>query len=187
MINTGSKGKDGFSFGLGHKVMSSLAGYFYRGGYLSEYVDVDTLTGLYNRNFFERWHPKIVSQAERAGVDLVVVSIDVNGLKKTNDRSGHAAGDKMIKSLARLFLKTVRDSDLVIRMGGDEFLLILWNSQLEGAEKMLGRVLEKAEEKELSFSYGLALAEKGKNIMGKIEEADAKMYLMKKAFGTGRS
>lgn len=187
MINTGSKNKGGFSFGLGHKIMSGLAGYLYRSGYLSEYVDVDTLTGLYNRNFFERWHHKIVSQAERAGVDLVVVSVDVNGLKKMNDSSGHAAGDKMIKSLARLFLKTVRDSDLVIRMGGDEFLLILWNSQLEGAEKMLGRVLEKAKEKELSFSYGLALAEKGKNIMGKIEEADAKMYLMKKAFGTGRS
>ncbi len=187
MINAGSKDKSGFSFGLGHKIVSGLAGYLYRGGYLSEYVDVDTLTGLYNRNFFERWHPKIMSQAERAGVDLVVVSVDVNGLKKMNDSSGHAAGDRMIKSLARLFLKTVRDSDLVIRMGGDEFLLILWNSQPEGAEKMLGRVLEKAEKKELSFSYGLALAEKGKNIIGKVEEADAKMYLMKKAFGASRS
>jgi len=89
--------------------------------------------------------------------------------------------------LAKLFLKTVRDSDLVIRMGGDEFLLILWNSQLEGAEKMVGRVLEKAKEKELSFSYGLALVEKGKGITEKIEEADAKMYLMKKALGMGRS
>lgn len=187
MINTVSKGKNGFSLGLGHKIMSGFAGYLYRGGYLSEYVDVDTLTGLYNRNFFERWHKKIVSQAERASVDLVVVSVDVNGLKKANDRSGHAAGDRMIKSLARLFLKTVRDSDLVIRMGGDEFLLILWNSKLEGAEGMLGRVLEKAEEKELSFSYGLALAEKGKNIIGKVEEADEKMYLMKRASKAGRA
>ena len=187
MINMNSKAGNGFSFGLGHKVMSGIAGYLYRGGYLSEYVDVDTLTSLYNRNFFERWHHKIVSQAERAGVDLVVVSVDVNGLKKMNDSSGHAAGDKMIKSLAKLFLKTVRDSDLVIRMGGDEFLLILWNSQLEGAEKMVGRVLEKAKEKELSFSYGLALVEKGKGITEKIEEADAKMYLMKKALGMGRS
>lgn len=163
-----------------------LARLLYKGGYLADMTDKDLLTGLYNRNFYEEWVEKVASQAERAGVNLVLASIDVNGLKKMNDKYGHTAGDKMIINLSRVLLSSVRGSDLIIRMGGDEFLIIFWNAELEGINKKMGMIMEKAAKQEISFSFGLALCEKGKAIKRRYEEADEKMYQMKKRAGQGR-
>ena len=164
----------GLSRAMGHFVR-----FLYYRGYLSEFVDIDALTGVYNRNYFERLFSRTVFAAQRSEIDLVVVSVDVDDLKKQNDVYGHGAGDKLIKSVAKLFLRSVRKSDQVIRMGGDEFLLILWNCKMAGAEKLMDRIVKKASEKEISFSYGLALAEKGKHMKERIKEADEKMYTMK--------
>ena len=166
-------------------ILSSLAEYLYFHGYLSKYLDIDSLTGLYNRNFYEKEIPKMVAQAKRSDTDLLVVVVDVDGLKKMNDTYGHKAGDKLIKGLAKLLVKQVRESDMVVRMGGDEFVLILWNSELGGAKMMMERTLVKARVLGINFSFGLALVKKGMNLKKRMIEADEKMYSMKRA-GTGR-
>lgn len=157
-----------------------LAYRLFKHGYLSEVVDVDTLTGLYNRNFYERWMKIITAQALRAGVGLVIVMVDVDGLKKTNDSLGHAAGDKMIKTIAKLFLRSVRQSDVVMRLGGDEFLLVFWDGDEEGVKEKMAEVKEKAGELGISFSYGVAEVQRGFGLKRKLAEADEKMYLMKR-------
>lgn len=160
-------------------IVGNLVKYLYSRGYLSEYVDIDALTGVLNRNYLERGISHVLSQAERTGIDLVVVVIDLDGLKKENDLHGHKAGDELIQSMASLLVKQSRKSDLVIRMGGDEFLLVLWNSELEGARTMMERTQEIAGDNGLSFSFGLALVKKGESIEERIEMADKKMYEMK--------
>jgi len=116
----------------------------------------------------------------------VVAAVDVDGLKAANDTYGHAAGDRMLKSLARIFLRSVRQSDVVIRMGGDEFLLIFWNGEMEGLETKMLKILAKAREKKIGFSYGLAAVEEGDKAARKINEADERMYGMKKKNKAGR-
>lgn len=161
-------------------LLSSLAKYLYSHGYLSGYVDVDALTGVFNRSYYEKEVPKMVAQAKRTNTDLVVVVVDLDGLKKENDRNGHDAGDKLINGLARLLVKQVRGSDVVIRIGGDEFLVVLWNSELSGAKKLMEKIFKTGRDKEISFSYGLALVKKGVNIKKRIVEADKNMYAMKR-------
>ena len=163
-----------------------LARSLYSQGYLGDVIDKDLLTGLYNRNFYEEWIDKVASQAKRSEVDLVLVSIDVDGLKKMNDSLGHAAGDRMIKNLAKIIVGSIRWSDMVIRMGGDEFLIVFWNGKMEGIKEKMEKIVEKAGKQEIAFSYGLAVAKKGKAVKKRQMEADAEMYLMKKELGRGR-
>ena len=163
-----------------------LARSLYSQGYLGDVIDKDLLTGLYNRNFYEEWIDKVAAQAERSEVDLVLVSIDVDGLKKMNDSLGHAAGDRMIKNLAKIIVGSIRWSDMVIRMGGDEFLIVFWNGKMEGIKEKMEKIVEKAGKQEIAFSYGLAVAKKGKAVKKRQMEADAEMYLMKKELGRGR-
>ncbi len=163
-----------------------LARLLYNQGYLGDVIDKDLLTGLYNRNFYEEWIDKVASQAKRSEVDLVLVSIDVDGLKKMNDSLGHAAGDRMIKNLAKIIVGSIRWSDMVIRMGGDEFLIVFWNGKMEGIKEKMEKIVEKAGKQEIAFSYGLAVAKKGKAVKKRQMEADAEMYLMKKELGRGR-
>ena len=163
-----------------------LARLLYSQGYLGDVIDKDLLTGLYNRNFYEEWIDKVAAQAERSEVDLVLVSIDVDGLKKMNDSLGHAAGDRMIKNLAKIIVGSIRWSDMVIRMGGDEFLIVFWNGKMEGIKEKMEKIVEKAGKQEIAFSYGLAVAKKGKAVKKRQMEADAEMYLMKKELGRGR-
>ena len=75
---------------------------------------------------------------------------------------------------------------MVIRMGGDEFLIVFWNGKMEGIKEKMEKIVEKAGKQEIAFSYGLAVAKKGKAVKKRQMEADAEMYLMKKELGRGR-
>lgn len=152
----------------------------YEKGYLSEITEKDVLTGLYNRNFLERWFGVIVSQAERVGANLSLVMIDVNDLKKINDRGGHREGDKLLRRMGRSLARHARLSDLVIRLGGDEFAMVLWNCDQDGAETMMKKQVARLKKKEIGVCYGVALWRKGQSLSGVVAEADEKMYRMKK-------
>lgn len=162
-----------------NKLMVSLGKRLYKWGYLSEITETDALTGLFNRNFYERWIDIIVSMAERADVGLAIVVIDVNFLKKKNDLEGHAAGDRMLKRMARSLVKHARKSDVIIRLGGDEFLAVLWDCGYENASKIMNKQVSRLKKKEIYFSFGIAEWKKGKKITEVVHEADQKMYGMK--------
>jgi diguanylate cyclase (GGDEF)-like protein len=90
-------------------------------------VDLDPLTGLLNRRSFERELKRSVAYVKRYGASAALVYLDLDGFKPVNDRHGHAAGDAVLKAVAAALVRHVRASDLVARIGGDEFVVLLWN------------------------------------------------------------
>jgi diguanylate cyclase (GGDEF)-like protein len=90
-------------------------------------VDIDPLTELLNRRSFERELKRSVAYVKRYGASAALVYLDLNGFKPVNDRHGHAAGDAVLEAVAAALVRQVRASDLVARIGGDEFVVLLWN------------------------------------------------------------
>lgn len=97
----------------------------------------DSLTGLYNRRCFEENRIKIDITEN---LPLSVIFADINGLKMTNDIFGHVAGDELIKKSAEILLKSCREYDMIARVGGDEFIILLPKTNIENAEKILSRI-----------------------------------------------
>ncbi|HEY4839049.1 MAG TPA: GGDEF domain-containing protein [Candidatus Acidoferrales bacterium] len=101
---------------------------------------VDPLTGLYNRRFAETRLAAEASRSQRYGHPLTVVSFDLNNFKQINDQYGHPAGDQVLKEFAERLNNAIRVSDYAIRMGGDEFLVILPECPAEQVEALFGRL-----------------------------------------------
>jgi len=99
-------------------------------------IDVDPLTETLNRRGFERELKRSLAYVKRYGVSAALVYLDLDEFKPVNDRHGHAAGDAVLKAIAATLVGEVRASDVVARIGGDEFVLLLWNvSENEAAMK----------------------------------------------------
>jgi diguanylate cyclase (GGDEF)-like protein len=90
-------------------------------------VDVDPLTETLNRRGFERELKRSLAYVKRYAVSAALVYIDLDEFKPVNDRHGHAAGDAVLKAIAAVLTRHVRASDVVARIGGDEFVALLWN------------------------------------------------------------
>lgn len=93
----------------------------------------DGMTGLYNRRFLEQFIDKIMSQAQRKNDTYTIMMLDVDFFKMVNDTYGHDVGDKVIVEIANILKESVREADLAIRYGGEEFLVMLHNASHEGA------------------------------------------------------
>jgi len=94
---------------------------------LEAHIDVDPLTEVLNRRGFDRELKRSLAYVKRYGASVAVVFIDLDGFKPINDRHGHAAGDAVLKAVATCLTRHVRASDIVARIGGDEFAVLLWN------------------------------------------------------------
>ncbi len=94
---------------------------------LAAHVDVDPLTETLNRRGFGRELKRSLAYVKRYGVSAALVYLDLDEFKPVNDRHGHAAGDAVLKAIASALLRHVRASDVVARIGGDEFVVLLWN------------------------------------------------------------
>jgi diguanylate cyclase (GGDEF)-like protein len=101
---------------------------------------IDPLTGLYNRRFAEQRLAAEVARSSRKGHPLTVVLFDLNGFKPINDTYGHQAGDLVLQEFAARLNRAIRGGDLAVRMGGDEFLLILPECNLSQLELVLARL-----------------------------------------------
>jgi diguanylate cyclase (GGDEF)-like protein len=101
---------------------------------------VDPLTGLYNRRFAETRLAAEASRSQRYGHPMTVVSFDLNSFKEINDKYGHPAGDQVLKEFAERLNSAIRVSDYAIRMGGDEFLVILPECPAEQVQALFGRL-----------------------------------------------
>jgi diguanylate cyclase (GGDEF)-like protein len=100
----------------------------------------DSLTGLYNRRLFDEYCDKEMNRAKRHGQQLAVVILDLHKLKEVNDRYGHLQGDKILQFAAATLRKTLRASDFAFRIGGDEFALLLPQTDPEQAATLCHRV-----------------------------------------------
>ncbi|WP_201353557.1 GGDEF domain-containing protein [Hydrogenimonas urashimensis] len=103
---------------------------------LREQSLLDGLTGLYNRKFLEEFIDKIDNQAKRSHTKYAVLMIDIDFFKHVNDTYGHDIGDKFIKLLGLIIQDHIRASDIAVRYGGEEFLVLLHESTREGAVKV---------------------------------------------------
>ncbi len=142
-----------------------------------EMFNYDHLTGIQNRGALKE------KEEEKRGnfSGFSVVFVDVDNLKMINDKHGHDEGDKTIMSLAEILSDCSRAED-VIRLGGDEFLIIAETNE-NGAEKLMHRAKSQKSPYELKvplrFSYGIAECSNGKNLSTSIREAEEKMRAMK--------
>jgi diguanylate cyclase (GGDEF)-like protein/PAS domain S-box-containing protein len=150
----------------------------------------DALTGLSNYREFMDVLEREVRRTERSLRQFTVLLLDVNDLKGINDRQGHLAGNRALKRLAGILKEQSRGTDLVARYGGDEFGILLIDSDL-GMAQMVARRIETrlqgdTEEPELSVSIGIGLyPEDGRNAQELLSVADRAMYLRKKEYKAG--
>ncbi len=100
---------------------------------LKSMAERDILTGLYNRNKLEQRLPNILSVAERLKTPISFIIMDIDHFKDVNDRYGHAVGDRILIHLANLLRRNVRESDMVFRWGGEEFLILAVGAPMKGA------------------------------------------------------
>lgn len=100
----------------------------------------DPMTGLANRRFLEEYLTTLLANIQRRQVHLAVLMLDLDYFKMVNDTYGHDAGDAVLKAVARVMQQTVRASDLVIRYGGEEFLVILQDAPGEAAERVADNI-----------------------------------------------
>ncbi len=98
---------------------------------LKEQAFKDSLTSLYNRTFLDKYCDKIVQKAQRENYKIAVLLIDMDYFKAVNDEYGHDIGDKVLKELSRVLLESIKKTDIAIRYGGEEFLVLLPNINSE--------------------------------------------------------
>ena len=146
----------------------------------------DSLTKLYNRTFFE----EELSRLEKSRLFPVsIFMIDLDELKIINDTQGHAAGDELLQRTAKVLLESFRSEDMVARIGGDEFVIILPMTNEEAAHLALKRInhfLElnnKNNPNVLKISIGIATCDKQGSLLYTAKQADDRMYLDKRSKG----
>lgn len=151
--------------------------------YFSEY---DSMTGALNRRAGFEILNKIYQDFARDKVAISICFCDINGLKEVNDNLGHVTGDELISTIVSVIKKHIRESDFIIRLGGDEFLIIFVNSDIEQSEKIWSRIndeftrVNQEENRKyiISISHGIEEFKFNSNeyIDEIINSADSKMY-----------
>jgi diguanylate cyclase (GGDEF)-like protein len=143
----------------------------------------DALTGLYNRAFFDEEMARLEKDRQ---TPVSIIMADMDDLKATNDRFGHAAGDKLLRRAAKLLKESFRTEDVVARIGGDEFAVLLPNSSMEAAKMTIERIQSNLKMQNevnpdlpLYISLGVSTAEKDQPLIEGLKLADENMYLEK--------
>lgn len=143
----------------------------------------DPLTQIYNYRYFIRSLDREMKRAQRNKTSFCLVMIDVDGFKMYNDTLGHPAGDDLLKKLSRVFLDSSRETDIVCRYAGDEFVVILPETKLNGAltvaEKIRQRVEETPFPRKVTVSVGVAEHEGGETCEAVILKVDKALYRAK--------
>jgi diguanylate cyclase (GGDEF)-like protein len=147
---------------------------------------IDPLTGLYNRRFAEQRLAAEVARSERRGHPLTVLTLDLNNFKEINDTYGHPAGDQVLQEFASRLNKVIRGADLAVRLGGDEFLVVLPECTLEQLKLVLKRLSSfeldwQGQKIPVTFSAGWKDYEMGDRPEEMLARADEALYTSKRA------
>ncbi len=156
----------------------------------------DDLSGLFNQRYFYTQVAKEMERSKRYDCELSLVCIDLDGFKQVNDRLGHLEGDQIVRSIGLLLGEGLRNSDMAFRYGGDEFMLLLPNTDTQHAVLLANRICQMfnsicryspdfSDESgiEVSMSLGVATTRGGEPVDYFIQRADMAMYRAKKRGG----
>jgi diguanylate cyclase (GGDEF)-like protein len=146
---------------------------------LRERAAFDDLTGALRRGAGVSAIDREVARARRHKSALSLAFVDIDGLKATNDRRGHAAGDRLIRSLAQALKDGLREQDLLVRYGGDEFVCVLPDTPAEAGRAKLAGISKAARKAGVRFSVGLAELERSDDVVSLLARADRELYLVK--------
>jgi diguanylate cyclase len=147
----------------------------------------DPLTGLHNRRSFDKKLDEEIELALKSGEKLCLAVADIDLFKKVNDTHGHQVGDAVLKMFSSLMVKNIKGRDMAARIGGEEFAIILPNTQIISAYNLLVKIKSELKASELDVgngkqlscvtaSFGVARFEAGMTARGLIEKADKYMY-----------
>jgi len=148
----------------------------------------DTLTGVQSRLAYDEQIEQEIARWERYGSSFSYVILDIDHFKNINDKYGHSAGDKALKTIAEIMLLQIRKSDFVFRIGGEEFVLLLTNTEVSKAEILVEKLRKVVYAREfhfdqdcvsLSLSAGLTDTRDGDSVKSIYERADAALYRAK--------
>ena len=163
--------------------------YIYRNG--ADVIARDILTGAYHRAWFTKQvGPVETERARRYKHPLTVCVLDLDRLKIVNDTLGHLAGDGLLKELVYKLTKYCRRTDFIVRLGGDEFMILFSETTVEAAKSLIERIRQ--ENPDVKFSAGFACwfpewpqyprqVEQPIDLQSLIREADERMYQQKKS------
>ncbi len=154
-------------------------------------ANTDSLTNLPNRRYITSFFLDQVNTKNSSLLPISIIMIDIDHFKKVNDTHGHDAGDRVLILFANILQQSIRNSDLVARMGGEEFLIVFPNTQLDEAEKITNAIREKIEKTsfyateetplKITASFGIAMAEQVKELESAMNKADTNLYAAKRS------
>ena len=143
-------------------------------------ASIDKLSGLLNRQAFEPIILNNIEQSKRTNTQLSLVMIDIDFFKKVNDTYGHLTGDKMIKHISNICKSHARESDAVCRWGGEEFIIMLADTSVEGAQKIAQRIQDNLSktsvEPMVTISIGITAYQPDESLSSFIVRADDALY-----------
>lgn len=145
---------------------------------LGKLAQTDPLTGIDNRRRWEERATEELERSTRLDYPLSLVVIDLDHFKAYNDTRGHAEGDRLLRHWAAAWKKTLRLNDILARMGGEEFALMLPDCTVEGAVRMVNRLRESSHNGQ-TFSAGIAERQPGESLETMYARADAALYRAK--------
>jgi diguanylate cyclase (GGDEF)-like protein len=157
---------------------------------LDQLAHQDSLINLPNRGGFMRELERLIARVDRYGINAAMLFVDVDGLKMINDTLGHRAGDEALIQVAALLSKGVRHSDVVARIGGDEFGILLESSDDCAAHETAARLIEQisacevlhdGEALPLGVAIGVGMIDALDTAEAVMERADEAMYARKAA------
>ncbi|MFH1368043.1 MAG: diguanylate cyclase [Elusimicrobiota bacterium] len=147
----------------------------------------DALTGINNRRFFNEMLQREAARAERYKHPLTIAYIDVDDFKSVNDNYGHHEGDRLLGALAKVISESVRNTDMVSRIGGDEFVIMFPETYLEDSKNVVNKIVGKYSEAEENKGYRSTLSigvatfiRPSRDAEGLVRKADEAMYLAKR-------
>jgi len=123
--------------------------------FIEKHIFFDPLTGLPNRKFFIEYSQFLINRANRYSEPLSLLMIDIDNFKKINDSLGHSTGDRILIELAKTMKKNIRKSDFPARIGGEEFVVIFPNTDIENAFRVADRIRESFESLNIKTGKGV--------------------------------